>query len=137
MNKLRDYRAARLFGFVDRHFKFIPPKKVSTDKNKKEEGSVIRMIYAPDIDTGLPNSSLPFKLSRSNSDAVRSVINDFILKKLPHHSSDADADTALEFTNERNSQYGLERRAYQEKLISAVQSDMFAQQFDSNSEGTE
>lgn len=125
---MKNYRAKLLFGFHDKDIAVVTTVKDVANSSNTEEESVLSMIYAPCPDTRLPDPRLPFKLSRSNQDAVKSVINDFVLKAHPHKSSNADASTALDFTRGRSEQYGSELLSYQEKLSNAVQSD-FEEQF--------
>lgn len=131
MDNIRNFRANKLYGFFDKSCKCVAPIQDVPNKNK-EEDSVLEMIYAPEPSTRLPDPRLPFKLMRSNSEAVKSVINDFVLKQHSHQSSNADADTALEFTSKREDQFGNERLAYQNALIDAVKLGQV-----SNDEGTE
>ena len=133
MNRMKNYRAKLLFGFHDKDIAVVPTAKDVSKSSNSEEESVLSMIYAPRPDTRLPDPRLPFKLSRSNQDAVKSVINDFVLKAHPHKSSNADASTALDFTRGRSEQYGFELIDYQNKLTSAVQSDL-EEQFLNDSE---
>lgn len=131
MENLRNYRAKKLYGFSDKSCLCVVPIQDVPNKNK-EEDSVLEMIYAPEPLTRLPDPRLPFKLMRSNSEAVKSVINDFVLKQHTHQSSSADADTALDFTSKREDQFGNERIAYQSALIDAVKLGQV-----SNDEGTD
>lgn len=131
MKNIRNYRANKLYGFSDKSCMCVAPLQDVPNKNK-EEDSVLEMIYAPVPSTRLPDPRLPFKLMRSNSEAVKSVINDFVLKQHSHQSSNADADTALDFTSKREDQFGNERLAYQNALIDAVRLGQV-----SNDEGTE
>lgn len=93
---------------------------VAPDDNNAESKSILKLIYAPDPRTGLPDSSLPLKLMNTNSDGVRRVINNFVLKPLPHQSSRQDADAALSLTPSRSEQYGNERNRYIAQLRDAV-----------------
>lgn len=124
MKRMKNYRAKLLFGFHDKDIAVVTTAKDVAKSSNTEEESVLSMIYAPCPDTRLPDPRLPFKLSRSNQDAVKSVINDFVLKAHPHKSSKADASTALDFTRGRSEQYGSELLSYQEKLSQAVQDDL-------------
>lgn len=126
---MKNYRAKLLFGFHDKDIAVVTTAKDVSKSSNTEEESVLSMIYAPCPDTRLPDPRLPFKLSRSNQDAVKSVINDFVLKAHPHKSSNADASTALDFTRGRSEQYGSELLSYQEKLSQAVQDDITESSF--------
>lgn len=125
MKRMKNYRAKLLYGFHDKDIAVVSTVKDVAKSSSTEEESVLSMIYAPCPDTRLPDSRLPFKLSRSDQRAVISVINDFVLKAHPHKSSNADSSTALDFTRSRSDQYGSELLAYQEKLSQAVQDDIF------------
>lgn len=132
MKRMKNYRAKLLYGFYDKDIAVISTSKDVSKSSNSEEESVLSMIYAPCPDTRLPDPRLPFKLSRSNQDAVKSVINDFVLKAHPHKSSNADASTALDFTRSRSEQYGSELIDYQNKLTTAVQSDLEEQFLNGN-----
>lgn len=121
---LRNYRANKLYGFHDKDIAVSAPIVEQPIKSSSEESSVVEMLYAPCPDTRLPDSSLPFKLSHSNQEAVKNIIKDFILRAHPHHQSQADSDTALDFVASRSAQYGNEVLEYQTKLTQAVQEDM-------------